>query len=152
MIRLIMGQSGPFAGVPAHVKLLSGGRGPPGAKGSSPDVSTYLGGVITPVNGVLVVDVSLASTFFITLNQDVTTVAFQGWRSAPWTHRIALYFKQDAIGSRIVSGWPAGTKFPNGVVPILSILPDREDLVVAEIANSGQQMYVTLVAQNYQSV
>jgi hypothetical protein len=58
-----------------------------------------------------------------------------------------IYFTQDATGSRTITGWPAGVKWPGGVAPTLTTTPNKTDII--RFIFDGSQFWASVVAQNY---
>lgn len=117
-----------------------------GSGGSTP---YYNVATIAPVSGTLTIDFAIAQTFLINMTGNVTTIAFENIPVGK-SQTVALYFKQDATGTRTLTGWPSpGTisKAPNEVYPSLSTAPLSIDLVTVNAF--GGFIFGTLVARNY---
>lgn len=132
------------------------GRGPRGAEGPqgpTPDISVY--NVDTDVsvsNGTLTLDAEGATTFFVTLDQNITSIQVNNWPDAGKTQRIAIYLKQDSVGGRVVTNWPSQTRWSYGVAPLLSTAPNAVDCVLFDTFDSGNTIYAGVVGQDYKSI
>lgn len=124
--------------------------GPPGPAGSfSNEGPFYLTALpLTPVAGVLTVDLSECNTFVVNLNQNITSVVFQNWPTGPATQRVALYFNQGA-GGYTVNGFPAGTKWAFRTRYEASLSPNSWDLVFVDSFDGGATIFAAVVGLDY---
>lgn len=123
--------------------------GPKGDKGDPPTVSKYLQTNATIVGGVLTIDASAASTYFVLLDQDVTSIQFINWPAVGQSQRIAIYTQQDATGTRQFTGWPVQTLTPENNTLLVTALPSAIDCFVVDSFDSGNTIFATLVGTNY---
>ncbi|WP_293857229.1 hypothetical protein [uncultured Alsobacter sp.] len=97
---------------------------------------TYAQVNITPVAGVLTIDLALGQTFNVgPLTTDITSLVFLNRPLAGTNRRIELVVQQDNVGNRQIqrTAWPAGSQSASGLVPGLSATPNAKDLVVIEL-------------------
>lgn len=106
----------------------------PGPQGVSPKVSVYELANKVISAGVLTLDFAQAATFFVTMNQNITSIVAQNVPSGK-SERIVLYLTQDSTGSRTINGWPSPAKFPSGIKPSLSPAPGAIDQFVIDASN-----------------
>jgi hypothetical protein len=119
-----------------------------GAKGDSPDRSIYSKREITATSSLLEIDVSLATTFVVTLQTDVE-ISITGWPADGKTQRVALYFKQDEVGNRKITAWPLNTKWSFGEYPVLTSAPNAIDCVVIDSFDRGDSIFGGIVGIAY---
>lgn len=119
-----------------------------GAKGDSPNNSIYNVTTVIATDPNLVLDASVATTFYIQLQNSVN-ISVVNWPNDSKSQRIALYFEQDATGSRTVLSWPANTKFSFGQPPVLTLAPNSVDCVVLDTFTGGQTIFGGIVGLAY---
>lgn len=120
----------------------------PGPAGKSPDKSIYTVRNVTADNQNLVIDASLATTFYIKLQTSVN-ISIINWPNDSKSQRVALYFEQDSVGERTVLSWPVGTKWSYGQLPVLSQDPGSIDCIVLDTFNSGVTIFGGIVGLGY---
>lgn len=54
---------------------------------------------------------------------------------------LRLELLQDATGSRLVSTYPTGTKWPSGVAPTLTVTPNRKDVLWYECVSASPPVF-----------
>lgn len=126
----------------------------PGIPGPSPLASRYDARVISPVAGVLTIDLSIATTFLVNLTENVTSIVFTNAPAADEAQGVFLFFQQDGTGGRTIAStaWPSGRVGPAGAAPILSTTANALDVVVVNAAFAAFGLVaVTLVARDYRA-
>lgn len=139
---LRLGNPPPSAPLPTRVLV-------PGPQGPAPKVSAYNEMSVAPINGVLTLDASRASTFYITMDQDISAIHFTHLPPPGKTEHISLVCLQDDVGGRRIlsTAWPAGSEAPNGLAPVLSTAPHSKDIAVVIISTNN--IHVALAGKNY---
>ena len=120
----------------------------PPAAGSPGDLSLDQSIAAPVVDGVLSLNVAQADTFRIDLAGDVTSVVLTGWPASGLSKRVAIYFVQDAVGSRAVT-WPAAWKWSAGVAHALSTDPGAIDCFVFVSIDGGATVFGNVVGLAY---
>ncbi|MGD0564550.1 MAG: hypothetical protein ABSA66_15845 [Roseiarcus sp.] len=101
---------------------------------------------LAPIAGAVAIDLSQGNTFVVEMNASAT-LSFLNWPAAGRSQRVAVYFVQDATGSR-VAAWPA-VKWPDGAAPALSLSPNAIDCVVFDSFDGGETVFANLVGEGY---
>ena len=135
---------------------LGGGSSGGGTAGGDPygGNGSGFGALVTPtstatvVDGKLTLPVSVANTFSVRLDQDVTQVEFVGWPEGV-SERVVLYLEQGPGGPYTVDGWPYGTLSPGGVKPTLTAAPGAVDALVLDTVDGGDTVYLNVIAYDY---
>lgn len=107
---------------------------------------------ISPVAGVLTIDLSQLNTQLVLLNGNVTSIVFSGWPAAGITQRQTIYFKQDGTGGWTVAAgaWTAANvKFPDAIKPVITVAPNAVDCCVFDSFDGGVTIYGNIVGQAY---
>lgn len=125
------------------------GSGPKGEKGDPPDVSHYKMSYASIVNGVLALDCSDASTFYVFLNQNVFSISFDNWPVGERSQVIKIYVQQGDEGGYTLDGWPFDTLWPAGFMPQVSAAPGTIDCFVVDSFDEGATIFANLVARDY---
>lgn len=86
------------------------------------------------VVGATTVTLTAGNVHVLTLTGNVTLTLAGATAGVACT--VALYLKQDATGSRLVT-WPASVKWPAGVAPTLSTGANKVDLVTLTTVDGG---------------
>lgn len=120
-----------------------------GQKGDSPDRSIYSARNITVVDSKLVIDASLATTFYLTLTTTVTDFSIINWPNDSKSQRIALYLEQDSVGSRNIGPWPSNVKWSYGEYPVLTSRPGAVDCLVFDTFDGGVTIFGGIVGIDY---
>jgi hypothetical protein len=120
----------------------------PGQKGDTPDKSIYSVRTVVADSPSLVIDASLATTFYIKLQSSVNLTVIN-WPNDSKSQRIALYFEQDENGERNVLLWPGACKWSYGQVPVLTPIPNAVDCIVLDTFNSGVTIFGGIVGLGY---
>jgi hypothetical protein len=120
----------------------------PGQKGDTPDKSIYSVRTVVADSPSLVIDASLATTFYIKLQASVNLTVIN-WPNDSKSQRIALYFEQDENGERNVLSWPEGSKWSYGTIPVLTPIPNAVDCIVLDTFNSGVTIFGGIVGLGY---
>lgn len=125
------------------------GQGPVGPIGPSPNVSVYAVSNAAIANGVLTLDANAASTFYVHMDQNVSSVVVTNW-SATKAQRIHVYCHQDSTGNRAFANdaFPAGTRWSYGTQPQPSAA-NTIDSFVLEHLPTGNLVFGALVGQMY---
>lgn len=123
-------------------------QGMKGDKGDTPDIASYIKQDITLTSGNLVIDAKKASTFFIVLTQDVTSVTVLNWPTGR-SQRIAVYTQQDAVGGRTMTGFPVGTRWAFGLTPDFTPTPFAIDCLVLDSFDGGNTIFGATVGNDY---
>lgn len=98
-------------------------------------------------SGPLVLDVSIANTFLVTVTGAITSVSFTGW-PAGRSERVTVYLRQDSAGGHAISGW-FGIKWQRGTPPTLSFAPNVTDCLVFDSPDGGTTQLGNLVGTAY---
>lgn len=122
--------------------------GPRGPQGISPSVSLYNETDATIVSGVLTLNAETATSFFVTLSEDITSVVVENLPPDSKSQRIAIYFQQDEIGGYTITGWPASTKWNGGQRPSLTAEANAIDCVVLDLVGPSL-IFGTAVGYKY---
>lgn len=121
----------------------------PGSQGPAPTVPKYKLNEITPVAGVLTIPFGIGSTIVVNMNQDVTSVIFEGVPADGFAQRLPVYFVQDGTGGRTITGWPATMKWPSNVVPQLTSSAGAIDCFVFDTIDGGDTYLGALGAADF---
>lgn len=88
------------------------------------------------VGATTTVDLSKGMNHIVTLTAN-TTLAITNVDQAPnRVSTVNLVIKQDATGGRTI-GWPTGTKWPNGVAPVLTTTANATNVVTLMTTDAG---------------
>lgn len=123
--------------------------GPKGDAGVSPTRSQYQHSNVSLVGGSLTLNAQSGSSFFVNLNQNVTSVIVNNWPPAGQSQVLRIYFQQDASGGKNISGWPSGSKWNAGTQPVLTAAANAIDCVVLDSFDQGTTIFGTMVGMNY---
>jgi hypothetical protein len=123
--------------------------GPKGEPGASPTRSSYNHENVSLVSGTLTLDASNGSSFFVTLTESVSSVNIDNWPPAGQSQVLRIYFQQDSNGSHNITGWPAGTKWNQGTLPVLTSTGHAIDCIVLDSFDQGNTIFATMVGYNY---
>jgi hypothetical protein len=99
-------------------------------------------------SGVLTLDFTNGNFFAVTLTENVTSVSLTNLPVTTGYTFMAIEFTQDGIGGKTVTGWPAGTKWPNGNVPTITNLAGAVDVVSGYINSAGTVLRLSVGMQH----
>lgn len=121
----------------------------PGPKGDGPERSIYSKKASVVDSTSVVIDAATATTFFLYLESSVTDFSIINWPNDGKSQRIAIYFKQDATGSRNVVNWPSNTLWSYGQYPVLTPKPNAVDCIVFDTFDGGVTIFGGIVGIDY---
>jgi hypothetical protein len=126
------------------------GQGQRGPQGLSPFVSKYGSANAAIASGVLTLNAAAASTFWVTMDQDVSSLVVTDWADDR-AQRIHVYIQQDATGGRAFAtdAWPSGTRWSYGVRPSGTAAGTIESFVLEHLP-VGNLVFAAVVGQFYQ--
>jgi hypothetical protein len=96
---------------------------------------------VTAIGGTTEIDYELGS--YVTLDMAITTTLLS-IINPPATGKLGslrIKIVQDGVGSKLITAWPAGTKWPGGNVPVLSVGANAEDFVDMWTDDAGATWY-----------
>lgn len=102
---------------------------------------------ITQTTSTLTLDMSKGNTFAVTLQANVTTVAFSNVPAGKLVP-ITIEFIQDATGGRTVSGWGTAVKWSGGTIPTLSATANATDVVAGYTRDGGTTIRLDMAMQD----
>lgn len=105
--------------------------------------------VATSVDGILTIDCKKSNIFKVNLHENINTIEFKRWPTTGYSERVTIYFDQDDVGNRTVSGWPASIRWPDGQVPEGSVAANSIDCYVFDSFDAGETIFGNIVGQNY---
>jgi hypothetical protein len=125
------------------------GLGPKGEPGESPPVSKYLEANAYVTDGSVVIDATQGSTFWLNLDQNVSSFSVVNWPSDR-AQRIHIYSRQDGIGGRVyaANAFPSGMLWSYGERPIETTPGGLESFVIEHLPN-GNTLYGAVVGRDY---
>lgn len=99
------------------------------------------------VSGAVTVAYGTSTVHKLTLTGNITSMSVTGTTNGVPAN-LTLYMTQDGTGSR-TSAWPSGTKWPGGIVPILSTTASAIDIVVMQSNDGGTTWFANLAGRAY---
>ena len=98
--------------------------------------------VVSISSGAITIDYDVGNAYEISLTENITSITISNWPTSGDYGEIIMKFKQDATGSRTVSGWPAAVKWPGGTAPtITATATTGTDIVVLKTWDAGTTIY-----------
>jgi hypothetical protein len=123
-----------------------GTPGPRGERGPDPWLDPVQ--VIAHEGGPLEIDYAAGKHVRLTMEGDVDELTVVNW---PAENRIArLTLEVMSTGSFQVGEWPAGTLWPLGVAPVLTVGPGAHDLIILTTTDGGATILGCPVGYNFQ--
>lgn len=96
--------------------------------------------VVSDTSGTATIDWSLGNTFDVTLTSTGRTIAFTNVKQG---QTIKLALRQDNAGSKTVTTWPTGIKWPNGTVATLTTTANKVDNFVVWTSASTTEYFIS---------
>lgn len=127
--------------------------GPRGPMGLPPSVSKYnKANASIATGGILNLDVSLASTFYVVLNQH-TIVNISGWPAGGNVSQVVkVYFQQDSTGGWEITSWPSEILWSGGYKPQITSSAYAIDCVAFDSFDGGETIFGQVVGRDYKVV
>ena len=99
--------------------------------------------------GTVSIDIRNGQNLDFTLSANVTGIFISGWPTVSGiTGRVRMRIVN--AGSFTMTGWPAGTVWPNNTAPVIS--PNGTDIIELTSSNGGATIYGQVIGQAYASV
>lgn len=86
--------------------------------------------------------------FQLTLTENVTSITFSNPPASGTAYALTIRIVQDSTARTI--SWPASTKWPDGVAPIISSASGAIDVVTLFTTDAGTNWYGFLAGQDLQ--
>lgn len=106
---------------------------------SRPELKDYAVTHTTPTisSGAVTFDCANGNSFNVSLTENITSITLSNPPASGNYGEIVIEFKQDATGSRTVSGWPASVKWAGGSAPTITSAANSIDKVVLSTRDGG---------------
>lgn len=83
----------------------------------------------------------------LTLDQNVAALSVVGWPRFGINAKLVLEITN--VGSFAISGWPAGTRWVGGSMPIITVGAGKRDIVILTTPDGGTTIFGNVVGQDY---
>lgn len=105
---------------------------------------------VSPVAGVVTLDLSTSSNFLVSLTGNVTSFTITNWKASV-DHWVHVRFQQDGTGGRTVAWTLTGGTFSFGDAGAITVTAaaGKEDRVMFVSNNSGTKVSVIVAGQNF---
>jgi hypothetical protein len=94
----------------------------------------------------LTLDCSTANVFYVTLNDNITTLTFTNVPTSGTSFALTLYFIADGTPRTVT--WGASVKWPGGVAPSITSTNNKVDTFVLNTFDAGTTWYAFTAGQN----
>lgn len=92
---------------------------------------------LTSSGGVLTIDWSQGSMFYLTLTENITSVVFTGLPDVGEAQAITIYITQHASSAKTITGWPATVKWFGDAYEVSTTTSSKDEIGLSIYTSGG---------------